>query len=172
MTATHTTVSKAPSNCNTFAFDAMLGATGQSFTPYQRRSTLSRAAAAPWLAGQFVPEAPAKTLTPLGETLRAVALVVLLMLALVCTSLLLTSQPASARQLCGERGSILKQLSDRYSEAPQAMGLSADGTVVEVLVSPAGSWTILISHPNQLTCLAANGKHWETMPKIAMGPSA
>lgn len=89
MTATQITVSKAPSNGDAFAFDAMLGATVQTFAPYQRRSRLSRATAAPRPAEQFVPEAPAKTLTPLGGTVRATVLVVLLMLALVCTSLLL-----------------------------------------------------------------------------------
>ena len=66
---------------------------------------------------------------------RATSLVILLMLSLLFVSALFAARPAFAQQLCGERTVILKDLASSYSEKPQAMGLSSDGKLVEVLVS-------------------------------------
>ena len=96
--------------------------------------------------------------------------------AVVALSLLLgamlDSRPPAAQAACGERAFILKNLERTHSEMPQAMGLSTEGTVIEVLVSSAGSWTILITYPNRLTCLVATGAYWESLPTLATGPSA
>lgn len=159
---THAIIGKAPAvHGDTRMFGEALGLALMPFAPIRHRDNSQAITKAGWQA-----------LKALGDAAKATSLVILLMLALVITSGLFASGPAHARQACGDRAAILEKLAGRYSEAPQAMGLSADGTIVEVLVSPSGSWTILISHPNRLTCLAANGKHWETIPKIAVGPSA
>lgn len=103
---------------------------------------------------------------------RACSLVILLMLSLLLATALFASRPAFAEQLCGERGLILKQLAGQYSEKPQAMGLSSDGKLVEVLVSSEGSWTILVSSPNKLSCLAATVENWELNHDVVFGPPA
>ena len=96
--------------------------------------------------------------------------------AVIAASLLLgamlDSRPAAAQAACGERADILKNLERVHSETRQAMGLSIDGTVLEVLVSSAGNWTILVTHPNRLTCLVAAGEYWESVPVVASGPRA
>ena len=81
------------------------------------------------------------------------------------------SLPASAQQsVCGKRGDILKQLSIRYSEAPAAMGLSSTGGMLEVLTSPAGgSWTIVMTMPNGVSCLVAAGENWESVKPFVVG---
>ena len=81
------------------------------------------------------------------------------------------SLPASAQQsVCGKRGDILKQLSIRYSEAPAAMGLASTGGMVEVLTSPAGgSWTIIMTMPNGMSCLVAAGENWESVKPLVVG---
>ena len=84
-----------------------------------------------------------------------------------CALLLLggaaVSGPAAAAQMCGDRDEILKSLQQRHDESPTAVGLSADGGVLEVLVSPEGGWTILITYPKRPTCVVAVGEAWQTL---------
>jgi hypothetical protein len=75
----------------------------------------------------------------------------------------LTSSPAAAAKVCGDRGAILKRLEQRHEETPQALGLSADGGVLEVLVSPDGGWTILVTYPKRPTCIVAVGEAWQLL---------
>ena len=74
------------------------------------------------------------------------------------------SQPAEAApKLCGERDQILKRLERAHDETPQAIGLSGDGGVIEVLVSPEGGWTMLVTYPKRPTCVVAAGAAWEML---------
>ena len=80
------------------------------------------------------------------------------------------SAPANAQQMmqrsgpvCGERGSLITQLQGKYSERPKSMGLAANGSVLEVLTAKTGTWTIILTTPQGLTCLIAAGEHWEDM---------
>jgi hypothetical protein len=59
------------------------------------------------------------------------------------------------------RDQILKRLEQAREETPQALGLSGDGGVIEVLVSPEGGWTILLTYPRRPTCVIATGEPWE-----------
>jgi hypothetical protein len=81
----------------------------------------------------------------------------------------LVSAPANAetaRPVCGERAEILKRLEQRHAETPQALGLSADGGVLEILVSPEGGWTILVTYPKRPTCVVAVGQAWQTLQLV------
>jgi hypothetical protein len=90
-------------------------------------------------------------------------------LALLCGSVV--SQPAEAApKLCGDRDQILKRLEQAHDETPQALGLSGDGGVVEVLVSPEGGWTMLLTYPMRPTCVVAAGAAWE-MLQVAGEPA-
>ncbi len=70
---------------------------------------------------------------------------------------------AAAQTLCGERAQILDRLEQKFAETPQAIGLSEDGALVEVVVSPTGGWTILVTYPKRPSCVVATGKGWETL---------
>jgi hypothetical protein len=75
--------------------------------------------------------------------------------------------PASGSPLCASRPEILKQLSNRFKEAPVALGLAKNGSVVEVLTSDDGeTWTIMISQPNGSSCLVATGEGWEELKRV------
>jgi hypothetical protein len=90
-------------------------------------------------------------------------------LALLCSAAL--SQPAAAApKLCGDRDQLLKRLEQANQEIPQAVGLSGDGGVVEVLVSPDGVWTMLVTYPKRPTCVVAAGPAWE-MQQLAGEPA-
>lgn len=81
----------------------------------------------------------------------------------------LEGRPASARPVCGDHASLVTNLGKFHAERPKALGLSADGNVVEVLVSATGSWSIIVSYPNRVTCLVATGEKWEHLPVVASG---
>jgi hypothetical protein len=76
---------------------------------------------------------------------------------------MLLGSPVEAARLCGERGAILKSLEQKHQETRQALGLSADGGVLEVLVSPSGGWTILVTYPKRPTCVVAVGEAWQAV---------
>ncbi len=76
---------------------------------------------------------------------------------------------ASAEQICGERTKMMTSLGKKFAEAPVAMGLTSAGAVIEVLTSPTGSWTFLITYTTGQTCMVASGETWETLPIETVG---
>ena len=79
---------------------------------------------------------------------------------------LLVPSPTAAQEppgsTCATRAEALKNLSDKYSEAPIGMGVTNKGAVIEVLVSQDGvTWTIIITLPNGVSCMVASGESWE-----------
>lgn len=74
---------------------------------------------------------------------------------------------------CDKRPAVMSQLENKYSEKPVAIGVANNGGVVEVLTTKeGGTWTIVITLPNGMTCLVAAGEDWESFPKVAFGPKA
>lgn len=71
------------------------------------------------------------------------------------------SLPAMAQVVCSERGKFLERLASGYEEAPVAMGLASNGSVVEVLASDGGSWTIIVTTLAGRSCVVASGEAWE-----------
>ena len=93
-------------------------------------------------------------------------------LILAAFATLVLSTPSLAQSACGERSRFLDQLQQQYGENPTAIGLVSNGSLLEVLTSTKGSWTILVTQPSGVTCLVASGDAWETLPQLAMGPAA
>lgn len=78
---------------------------------------------------------------------------------------------AEAQTLCGDRDEIVQSLLRSYQEQPVAIGLSSAGAIVEVLASPRGTWTLMMTMPTGQTCVMAAGEHWEALPQLAGEPS-
>jgi hypothetical protein len=78
--------------------------------------------------------------------------------------------PADAVRICGERDVLLEQFAMQHRETPKALGLGADGGVIEVLVGPDGGWTMLVTYPQRPTCVVAMGESWE-MLQLAGDPA-
>ena len=79
---------------------------------------------------------------------------------------------AVAQTVCATRDSFVDQLGTKYEESPIAVGLTATGSMIEVLASKDGSWTIIITKPGGPTCMVSHGEAWQNIAKVAMGPSA
>ena len=79
---------------------------------------------------------------------------------------------ANAQTLCGERAKFLAHLAKNHKEAPTSIGLTGAGQILEVLTSENGSWTIIITNPNGVTCVVASGDAWEPIARVAIGPNA
>jgi hypothetical protein len=90
--------------------------------------------------------------------------------ALVAISTIpVSAATASGAPPCGSRPEILKQLSKRFKEAPVALGLAKNGSVLEVLTSDDGeTWTIMVSQPNGSSCLVAVGEGWEELKRVGV----
>lgn len=80
--------------------------------------------------------------------------------------------PVFAQSVCGERAAFIRQLSKAYSELPRAVGRVSNGGKLELLTSHDGSWTMLITMPDGVACVAASGEAWEELPALSSDPEA
>ena len=85
-----------------------------------------------------------------------------------------TAPPAAAQSpQCAAREALLDRLSSKYQEEPVGIGVTASGSLLEVLASPSGSWTIIVTVPGGPTCLVSAGDGWRTAPvQLAKDPAA
>jgi len=84
--------------------------------------------------------------------------------------LMATAPPlAAAPSTCGSRDDITKGLSAQYKETRQGIGISGQTHVVELFVSGSGTWTILATGTNGLTCIVGVGEGWQSVPKEILG---
>ena len=86
------------------------------------------------------------------------------LIAAFLAGFLFGSEVHAAEPLCVQRKTALKSLEKTFSEEPVSMGLASNGSVIEVLASPSGSFTIILTLPNGLSCVMASGENWENLP--------
>ncbi len=84
----------------------------------------------------------------------------------------LIAPDASAQTVCGERTKFLAQLAKKHHEAPTSIGVTSSGQMIEVLTSSNGTWTILVTSPDGVSCMVAVGEAWENIDRIALAPGA
>ena len=69
---------------------------------------------------------------------------------------------AQAQMACGSRDSVVAKLGDKYGEVRRGGGLAGPTAIFEIWASEAtGTWTILKTTPNGLTCVMAVGDGWQ-----------
>ena len=80
---------------------------------------------------------------------------------------------AQPKAPCAPRAEVVKSLGGLFSETPAARAIVADGALMEVFVSSEGTWTMLLTSPQQLSCLVGSGDNWEDLPRTkAVGHTA
>ena len=74
---------------------------------------------------------------------------------------------------CHSHADLTEMLHRKFAEQPNALGLQANGHLVEVFVSNDGtSWTIVVTRPDGWSCIVAVGQDWESLPNPITGPLA
>ncbi len=68
---------------------------------------------------------------------------------------------AQAAPLCRPHDQIVKILADKFDERLHGIGLTFGKQLpLELYVSDAGSWTVLVTAPNNVACVWAFGEQW------------
>lgn len=72
--------------------------------------------------------------------------------------------PAAAGS-CFRRDAVVEHLRESFGERLVALGLASTGVLIEVFSAPDGtSWTIVVTHPNGISCPVADGERWQAVP--------
>lgn len=91
--------------------------------------------------------------------------------AAACIVAALSATPASAvepaRSSCAPRAMIVQHLATQNKEQPMAVGQAEHGSRLELFTSPDGTWTLLFTLSNGMSCLLNAGTDWQTVPRIA-----
>jgi hypothetical protein len=93
---------------------------------------------------------------------------------LFCSSAAL-AQSLGGAVACGERESMVQRLERAFGEVQKGAGLVNAGQLVEVWRSDeTGTWTILMTDPEGMSCIVAAGEGWRDIDEklIAKGDPA
>ncbi|GAA4526800.1 hypothetical protein GCM10023174_13460 [Chelativorans composti] len=74
------------------------------------------------------------------------------------------SMPGTAvtqAEICAPRAELAEQLEMQFAETQRAIGLLATDRLMEIFTSAEGSWTILSTDVNGVSCLIAAGEAWD-----------
>jgi hypothetical protein len=103
---------------------------------------------------------PLDAVSRLASWLIAAAALAVLFVVMVTTAPAQNQMQAQ----CGPHTRIVEVLAGKYSEAPKAIGTVSRTHFMEVYVSQAGSWTILVTSADGNSCILASGGDWEDVP--------
>ena len=65
---------------------------------------------------------------------------------------------------CGAHDSVNKSLTTKFKEARRIMGVVNASAVMEIFLSPQGTWTVLVTDTVGTTCVIATGQDWQEVP--------
>ena len=90
------------------------------------------------------------------------------MTASVLLGIATASLPAQAQTLCNTRENIVAQLTEKFGEVNNGAGMQSANQMIEVWSSQkTGSWTIIASRADGISCVLASGRHWTNNPAYA-----
>ena len=92
-----------------------------------------------------------------------------LVAAFAAISFVCIADRAEAALPCGNHDKIVNVLVDKYKEARRVMGVVNSTAVMEIFMSPQGTWTILITDTSGQTCITASGEEWQDVPVAVAG---
>ncbi|MFQ5624238.1 MAG: hypothetical protein ACE5FS_12690 [Paracoccaceae bacterium] len=81
--------------------------------------------------------------------------------------------PAAAQVSCAQREKIVLKLEKTYGESRTGSGLNGNSSMIEIWASAkTGTWTILMTRPDGISCVMATGQAWEDVPLAAASADA
>lgn len=73
-----------------------------------------------------------------------------------------TGADPATMSMCGDREQVVSELRQTFSEAPMAVGQVDGNAVVEIFASEEGSWTILATGTDGVSCILSAGEGFES----------
>ena len=78
------------------------------------------------------------------------------------------SLPAQAQTVCDARTKVVAQLTEKYGERRNGVGMQSANQLIELWSSKiTGSWTIIASRADGISCILAAGRSWANNPSYA-----
>ena len=78
--------------------------------------------------------------------------------------------PAYAQTICLPRAEFAETAARRFQETVVALGLTSTGRLLEVYASTNGeTWTLVITTPEGMSCLAISGEAWRSATRGPTG---
>lgn len=94
------------------------------------------------------------------------------LLATALTAVAAATSGAQAQGPCLPHEDAVSKLAQSYGEQKVGLGMGPNGGMVyELYVGESGSWTILVTRPNGVSCIAASGDNWMTTPMLIGDPA-
>jgi hypothetical protein len=87
---------------------------------------------------------------------------------LAAASLFGLAGEAAAMQ-CANHDNMAKALIGKFKETRRAMGVVNSTAVMEVFMSPQGTWTVVVTDIKGIACIAASGEEWQDVPVAVVG---
>ena len=84
-------------------------------------------------------------------------------------SLISNAGQAAAAPQCGHHDKIVDVLGNRFKETRHVMGVVNAQTVMEIFMSPQGTWTMVITDTSGTSCITASGEEWQDVPVAVAG---
>ena len=88
---------------------------------------------------------------------------------LAAVSLFSIGGVASAAMPCGNHDVVAKSLTTKFKEARRVMGIVNAKAVMEIFMSPQGTWTVLVTNTTGTACIIATGQDWQEVPIALAG---
>ena len=83
---------------------------------------------------------------------------------LAAVTLFSSAGVASAAAPCGSHDAVAKTLTTKFKEARRVMGVVNAKAVMEIFMSPQGSWTVVVTDTSGMACIIATGQDWQEVP--------
>ncbi len=92
---------------------------------------------------------------------------------LICAAAFGLPSVSFANEVCGTRDRIVATLAGSYGEVRSGLGVQGQRSVIELWTSEeTGSWTILMTWPDGMSCVLASGNYWEANRPRGAVPSS
>ncbi len=92
-----------------------------------------------------------------------------LVAALAAISLAGIAGIAEAAPQCSSHDKIVDALGNKFKETRRVMGVVNSTAVMEIFMSPQGTWTMVITDTSGLSCITASGEEWQDVPIAVAG---
>lgn len=93
-------------------------------------------------------------------------------IAAVAAAVAVAPAAGSAQTACLDRAVLADRLAEQFQERQLGYGVVGEVAVMELYVSPHGSWTVLMTDPAGRSCIVAVGEGWETTASPETGEGA